>query len=155
MVYMPQLLLLIGFTLGAADPLEYLRENWLDIPRFIAAGAVLAIFTTTMPLAAAAYTTRRAYAAVIVIGLWFITAATGAILAESIGGRAGKWFAMIDIGRVPVHINDMIFNKASDQTEAVVRFASEQPDLVIIGWYLVLIAVPGFLLWWRYRRLRL
>ena len=154
MIYMPQLLLTIGFILGAADSLDYLRDNWLDIPRFISAGAVLALFTTTMPLAAAAYTTRRAYAAVIVIGLWFITAATGAILKEAIEGSAGKWFAMIDIGSMPVYINDMIFDKMFDQSEAIGRFASEQPNAIIIGWYLLLIAVPGFLLWWRYRRLR-
>lgn len=156
MVYMPQLLMLIGLTLGAADSLDYFRENWLDIPRFIGAGAVLALFTTTMPLAAAAYTTRRAYAAVFVIGLWFITVATGNALAEAIGGSGGKWYALIDIGSVPIYINDMIFNNIlNNQSDAVNRFASEQPDAIIIGWYLLLVAVPGFLLWWRYRRLRL
>ena len=155
LVYIPQMLLVIGLTLGAADSFEYFRENWRDIPRFIGAGVVLALFTTTMPLAAAAYTTRRAYAAVFVIGLWFITVATGNALAEAIGGSGGKWYALIDIGSVPIYINDLIFGETFNQSEAVGRFASEQPNAIIIGWYLLLVGVPGFLLWWRYRRLRL
>ena len=76
LIYLPQIVLLIGLTLGATEPLDYLRDNWLDVPRFVGAGLVLAILTTTLPMSAAAFTTRRAYAAAFVIGLWFV--ATGA-----------------------------------------------------------------------------
>ena len=62
-----QLTLFIGLTLAADEPLSYLRDNWLDIPRFLGAGLVVAVFTTTLPLAVSAFTTRKAYAAAFVI----------------------------------------------------------------------------------------
>ena len=75
-IYSGQVLLLLGLTLGAPEPLEYLRENWLDIPRFLGAGLAIAIITTTIPLAAASLTDRRAYATVAVIGLFLISTIT-------------------------------------------------------------------------------
>ena len=152
LVFMPQLLLSIGLTLGAADPLDYLRDNWLDIPRFIGAGIALSLFTTTMPLAAAAYTTRRAYAAVFVIGLWFVALGTASALTEEIGGSGGKWYALIDIGSVPIFINDMIFNK-TDSSELIIEM-KRLPTLVVYAWYLILTAGPAALLLWRYKNLR-
>ena len=75
-IYSGQVLLLLGLTLGASEPLEYLRENWLDIPRFLGAGLAIAVITTTIPLAAASLTDRRAYATVAVIGLFLISTIT-------------------------------------------------------------------------------
>ena len=75
-IYSGQILLLLGLTLGASEPLEYLRENWLDIPRFLGAGLAIAVITTTIPLAAASLTDRRAYATVAVIGLFLISSIT-------------------------------------------------------------------------------
>ena len=56
LVYSGQIVLFIGLTLVADEPLEYLRANWLQVPRFLAAGALLAIFITTLPLAVSAFT---------------------------------------------------------------------------------------------------
>ena len=75
-IYSGQVLLLLGLTLGASEPLEYLKENWLDIPRFLGAGLAIAVITTTIPLAAASLTDRRAYATVAVIGLFLISTIT-------------------------------------------------------------------------------
>ena len=75
-IYSGQVLLLLGLTLGASEPLEYLRENWLDIPKFLGAGLAIAVITTTVPLAAASLTDRRAYATVAVIGLFLISSIT-------------------------------------------------------------------------------
>ena len=75
-IYSGQVLLLLGLTLGASEPLEYLRENWLDIPKFLGAGLAIAVITTTIPLAAASLTDRRAYATVAVIGLFLISSFT-------------------------------------------------------------------------------
>ena len=152
LVYVPQMVLLIGLTLGASDPLDHLRENWLVIPRFLGAGLTLALFTTTLPLSAAAFTTRRAYAAVFVIAIWVIGLATGNALVETVAGNNAKWFALIDIGSVPILINDMVFNHVSD--EGLLEAARQLPRAAVIGWYLLLIVGPGFALWWRYRRIR-
>ena len=56
LVYSGQMVLFAGFTLSAEEPLTYVRENWLDVPRFLAAGAVIAVFTTTIPLAVSGFT---------------------------------------------------------------------------------------------------
>ena len=37
--WLPQFVLLAGLVLGASDPAAYLGDNWLDIPRFLLAGA--------------------------------------------------------------------------------------------------------------------
>ena len=59
---MGQVLVLAGNLLLAEKPGEFLRENWLDIPSFIVAGAIITVFVTTIPMAVAAFTDRRAYA---------------------------------------------------------------------------------------------
>ena len=74
LVYSGQLVLWVGLVLSASDPAEYLRQNWLDIPRILGAGLVVAVFLATAPLAVAAFTDRRAYAAAFVIGLFIISA---------------------------------------------------------------------------------
>ena len=166
-----QVVLLIGLTLAAEDALDHLRDNWLDIPRFILAGAAVAVFTATLPLAVSAFTTRRAYAAAFVIGVFIISAIVGGALSECdeeqrqssprggeirietrcepATGDAAKWFALISIPQVPMHVNDLIFDvEEEDRTNMVV---SDLPDVVPVGWYLLLTAGMGFALWWRYR----
>ena len=172
-IYTGQVVLMIGLTMSAAQPFEYLRDNWADIPRFLSAGLVIAILTTTIPLAAAAFTTRRVYASAFVIGLWLISAATAGILISGTeererteNGVVVEWesnsllgdtdfaplVALIDIGNAPIHISDMIFDK-KDNDNQVMEKVAELPAIVPILWYVILVLVPGFLLWNRYRRL--
>ncbi len=173
LVYSGQIVLFIGLTLVADDPLEYLRANWLQVPRFLGAGALLAIFITTLPLAVSAFTTRRAYAAAIVIGLFVISAATAGGLTECReshdggenvqgcereAGDAAKWFALVDIGQIPSHVNRMIFadNAQARSTEpSVVTAVRELHSTVPVGWYILMTAMPGLLLLWRYKSIRL
>ena len=85
LVYSGQLVLWLGLVLSASDPAEYLRENWLDIPRILGAGLVVAVFLATAPLAVAAFTNRRAYAAAFLIGLFLISATVSGVLTECRG----------------------------------------------------------------------
>jgi ABC-2 type transport system permease protein len=169
LVYSGQVVLLVGLVLSAAEPLDYLRDNWLDIPRFLAAGVVVAVFTTTLPLTVAAFTTRRAYAAAFVIGLYVISLPVAGIMTECeehggpprnrpgtaecepVAGGAAKWFGLVDIGRVPIHVSDMIFGVENESQLSIQ--VKKLPDIIPIGWYLLLAAGPGFLLWMRYRRM--
>ena len=151
-VYLPHVILFLGLSLSAPDVWDYLQNNWLNIPRFIASGLIVAVFTTTIPLAVAAFTTRRAYAAAFVIGLFIVSTATGNALVEEIGGASAKWYALIDITSVPIFINDMIFNKA-DSSELIGEL-KRLPAMVVYAWYLVLTVGPASLLWWRYQNLR-
>ncbi len=170
-VYSGQILLFLGLLLTASDPVDYVRENWLDVPRFLAAGFVVAVFTTTLPMAVAAFTSRRAYAAAFVIGLWIVSASAAGILTTCeetvvttstdgtvtvtaqecvpLAGDFGKWFALLDIGETPIRINDLIFGEEPES--GLGALAQELPDIVPIGWYLIMTAGPGFVLWRRYQ----
>ena len=171
-LYAGQAVLFVGSTLAAEAPLDYIRDNWLDVPRFLGAGLVLALFATTLALAAAAFTTRRAYAAAFLVGLFIISSVAAAALTECseeyheaqvefgagpqvpcdpLTGRAAKWLNLIGIVQAPIHVNDLIFDNENDGLG--LRYMKELPYGVPIAWFALLVAGPGFALWWRYRRL--
>ncbi len=156
LLYLGQIFMLVGLTLGATEPLTHLRENWLDIPRFLGAGFAVALFTTTIPLAVASFTTRRAYAAAFVIGLFMISGAVASSLAQGLqheGFEAARWVAMLDLGNAPIHINDLIFNETSSVTAQ--DPARNVPAALRVLWYAVLTVGPGLILWRRYVRIGL
>ena len=169
-LYFGQTILFVGFTLAADDSWTYLKANWQDVPRFLAAGAVFAAFATTLPLAAAAFTNRRAYAAAFVIGLYLVSSVTAAALTDCgdefreeqerfggpvraecnrLTGDAAKWYNLIGIVQAPVHLNDVIFDRDNDGMS--LQLLDELPAGVTVGWFALLIVVPGGVLWWRYR----
>ncbi len=167
LVLVGQVVLLIGLTLAAEEPLEYLQDHWLDIPRFLLGGLVVAVFTTTLPMAVAAFTTRRAYAAAFVIGIFIISIPVAEILSdcgehreagliegpcEPQTGEPGKWLALLNVPQISMHVNDLIFDV--DDEDRTNRHVADLPEIVPVGWYLLLVGGPGFALWWRYRRIR-
>ena len=170
LVYSGQIVLLAGLILSASEPLDYLRDNWLDIPRILGAGLLVAIFFTTLPLAVSAFTNRRAYAAAFVIGLFIISFPAAGILTECneredgrrrsaegtrqcepLTGDAAKWIGLVDVGSVPTYVNDMIFGVEDEGHRR--QLIAELPRIVPIGWYVVLTSGMAFVLWWRYKRL--
>ena len=129
---------------------------------------MLAAFITTLPLAVAAFTNRRAYAAAFVIGLFIISTAVADILTscdnhngrssaagsaecEPLTGDLAKWFGLVEMGKVPTNVNNMIFGKEDEGGQA--QLISELHWIVPIGWYVVLTGGLGFVLWSRYKRL--
>lgn len=174
LAYSGQVFLLFGFLFTAGDPVDYLRDNWLDIPKFLAAGALVALFVTTIPLAVSAFTTRRAYASAFVIGVFIIslplagsltsistcegdwTTEGGASGVESVQceratGDLAKWFTLLDVGRAPIHMSDIIFGSESEDDIAEVR--KELHASIPIAWYALLVLGPAAVLLLRYRRL--
>ena len=143
-IYAGQALLLAGLALGAGSPADYLRDNWLDIPRSIAAGMAIAAVTTTIPLAAASLTTRRAYAALAVIALFLTSVTVSGILLTEVE-QIGSWARLIDFGGITLQVNDLIF----DQYDGDDRL----PSVAAAAWWAIVVAVPAFILWQRYRRL--
>ena len=170
LVLFGQIVLFGGLTLAAAEPLEYVRDNLLEIPRFVVAGVVVAVFATTIPLAVSTFTIRRTYAAAFVIALFLVPLPVAAILSlcdeggghrDSFGpaqqqcepatGDAAKWFALLSFPEVPMHVSDLVFDDESgSEFAALVR---EHPAAVPVGWFLMLTIIPGFVLWWQYRRM--
>ena len=150
-VWLPQVILFLGLSAGDPVPVVYLEKHWLDVPRFLLAGAAMALYATTLALLTASFTTRRAYASVFLVGLFVITTPFTVGLASQIGGKAGEWISMFNLTNIPVHVNDVIFGDISEITsEAPAR---KLGPTMLVSWYFVWTLVPGAVLWWRYRRL--
>jgi ABC-2 type transport system permease protein len=149
--WLPQFVLLAGLIMGNPDPATYMREHWVDVPRILAAGGALAVYTTTLAMVVAAFTTRRAYASVFLVGLFVITTPFTTGLASEIGGTAGQWISMFNLSNIPVHVNDLVFGEPSAVTRGAP--ARELPAWLLVAWYGLWVVVPGGVLWARYRRL--
>jgi ABC-2 type transport system permease protein len=149
--WMPQIILFLGLSMSAVDPAAYLRAHWLDVPRFLTAGLAMAAYVTSLAMLTASFTTRRAYAAVFLVGLFVITTPFTVGLAEEIEGAAGQWISMFNLTNIPLHVNDVIFGGFSEFTEdAPARLL---PASTRVAWYFAWTLVPSALLWWRYRRM--
>jgi ABC-2 type transport system permease protein len=147
----PQILLFLGLVLDSPDPVEYLRVRWLDMPKFLAAGLALAVYTTTLAMLTASFTTRRAYASVFLVGLFVITTPFTVGLASEIDGPVGQWISMFNLTNIPVHVNDIIFGTVSEITEDAP--AGQLAPWIRVAWYFGWTLIPGAILWARYRRL--
>ncbi|HJU75310.1 MAG TPA: ABC transporter permease subunit [Gemmatimonadaceae bacterium] len=149
--WLPQIILLLGLSMGDPTPVAYLRKNWLDIPRFLAAGLVMAAYITTLAMLTASFTTRRAYAAVFLVGLFAITTPFTMGLAAEIGGRTGQVISLFSLTNIPLYVNDIIFGEVSEVTS--IAPARTLPKPMLVGWWFAWTVIPGVILWWRYRRL--
>jgi ABC-2 type transport system permease protein len=150
--WLPQIILLLGLAGGDPAPMDYLKKNWLDIPRFLTAGLAMSAYATTLAMLTASFTTRRAYASVFLVGLFVITTPFTIGLASEIEGTAGQWISMFNLTNIPVHVNDIIFGELSDLTEEAP--ARLLPEWVRGTWFFAWTAIPAFVLWARYRRLK-
>jgi ABC-2 type transport system permease protein len=150
-LWLPQFILFLGLSGGAPAPVEYLGKHWLDVPRFLAAGAAMAVYATTIAMLVASFTTRRAYASVFLVGLFIITTPFTVGVADEIGGKAGQWISMFNLTNIPVHVNDVIFGDVSDVTEEAP--ARKLGPAILVAWYFACTLLPAGALWWRYRRL--
>ncbi len=149
--WLPQIVLLAGLAFGAPQPAEYLQDNWLDIPKFLAAGAAMAVYTTGMGLAVAAFTTRRGYASVGLVGLFLISQFVAGALGETVTGTAGEWLGLISLSDPPLHINELVF-QVDDSLNAG-QAARDLPTGIRIAAYFVFTLVPIGVLVGRYKRL--
>ena len=73
----PQALLYLSFVLSDDSPWGYIKDHGRDLWAIFAIGLILAVFMTSLALAAASLTSRRAFASAGVIAFVFITAAIG------------------------------------------------------------------------------
>ena len=91
---LPQFVLVIGNGLANEDLVEYVQDNWKDIPRTVAAGAAIAVTAAAVSLAIASQTSRRSYATVAVVAWFLLTLPIAGILVFEVGG-AGKLAAFL------------------------------------------------------------
>ena len=148
---LPQVILFLGLSGGDPKPMEYFVAHWIDIPRFVAAAIVMALYATTLALLAASFTTRRAYASVFLVGLFVITTPFTIGLAQEIPGVGGQWISMFNLSNIPVHVNDVIFNDVSEITKDAP--ARKLGASILVAWCAAWTVIPAGILWSRYRRL--
>jgi ABC-2 type transport system permease protein len=148
--WLPQVILLAGLVLGANEPGSYLADNWPDVPRFLLAGLVLAVYVATLATVVASFTTRRAYAAAFLVGLFVVSATVIGSVTEAIAQGTGRWLALLSIRDVPLFLNDLIFpGTASAGADA----AESLPGSIQVGWYVLIVCLAALVTWRRYRRL--
>ena len=150
-VLLPQIILFLGLLLSDPVPFNYLKAHWDDIPKFLAAGTVMAMYTTTLALLTASYTARRAYASVFLVGLFVVSAPFTIGLAQELDGPAGQWVSMFNLTNIPLHVSDIIFGEVAELTN--VAPARELGPTMLLMWCAAWIVIPATLLWSRYRRL--
>lgn len=149
--WLPQVILFLGLSMGDPSPASYLAAHWQDVPRFLAAGLVMATYLTTLAMLTASFTTRRAYAAIFLVGLFLVLTPFTVPLAEEIKGTAGQWISMFNLTNIPVHVNDLIFGDTSEITRDAP--ARQLAPWVRVAWYFAWTLVPASVLWSRYRRM--
>ena len=178
LVYSGQVILFAGYLLTVDGPGSWLQDNWLDIPRFLGAGVLFALFVTAIPMAAAAVISRRAYVAVFVIAAFLATSLTADGLAgaencetvetrdgsgqfvssepetcEPVVGDAAPYISLINLFQAPQSLNDMIFDEPGESPSG--EAVEELNRVFPIGAYAIFTALPCLFLWQRYRRLSL
>lgn len=149
--WLPQVLLFMGLSMGAPEPIAYLKLHWMDVPRFMTAGFIMSAYITTIAMLTASFTTRRAYAAVFLVGLFIISTPFTIGLAQELDGAAGQWVSMFNLTNIPLHISDIIFDEVTELTKnAPARTLGPN---VLGMWYAAWTIIPAAILWSRYRRL--
>src|SRR5688572_14694424 len=131
--WLPQIILFLGLSMGAPDPVNYLRLHWLDIFRFLGAGMAMAAYATSLAMLTASFTTRRAYASVFLVGLFVISTPFTVGLASELDNKVGQWISMFNLTNIPVHVNDIIFNDVSEITEDAP--ARQLGSTMLVMWY--------------------
>jgi len=148
--WLPQFVLAAGLVLGAPEPGAYLGDHWLDIPRFLLSGAVLAVYVSTLGALVATFTTRRAYATAFLVGLFVLSAAVVGGAATALSSGTARWVTLLNLRNVPLFLNDRIFGMVST---AAPFEAEHLPAGVLVAWYLLLVGGAAAVVLSRYRRL--
>lgn len=176
LAYAGQIVLQVGLVLTADSQVDYIKENWGDVLRILFVGVVVALFISVAPMAVAAFTTRRAYAAAAVIAgfmivnittnaltveectTWSATQSDGSLSSsEECSRLTGDWapyIGLLDVGSVTDNITVMVFD-TEPEGPAMMAVAELENDAWPIGAYLAFTGIPALLLWNRYRRVRL
>ena len=176
LVYSGQIVLMAGLAFTASEPLDYLRDNWADIPRILLMGALISLFISVVTLAVSAYVIRRAIAAAVIIGAYLVIAGVvdGLTFAENcldegagfgeqafyedvdcdyITGDFAPFIALLSPSGVTDNVNALVFDLPPQSPSLLA--VRELPDTAPYAAYLLWTLVPAALLWNRYRRIRL
>jgi ABC-2 type transport system permease protein len=95
--WVPEAILFTWNVLDASSPGAFLRDNWDVVPRFLAAGALVAVVLTTLALLVSSFATRRAYASVAMLAVLFVGSAVGGIAQDNFTGTVADAVSLVGI----------------------------------------------------------
>jgi ABC-2 type transport system permease protein len=107
--WLPAAILFSWNALDASSPVSWLADNWDVVPRFLAAGATVALVLTTLSLFVASFATRRAYAAVSILAALFVGSAIGGIAEENFSGSVSDTLSLASVPQAIVDSVHWIF----------------------------------------------
>lgn len=136
--WLPQAVLFTGLALSVSHPASYLADYWFDVPRFLVAGAAIALWVSTLAALVSSFTTRRAHAAAFLVGVFIVSSTVVTSVADAVSTGAGRWIALLSVRDVPLLVNDLVFHGAGT---IGAKQAADLPGAVQLGWYLVAVAV--------------
>ena len=111
----PEAVLFTWNVLDAEHPGSFLRDNWDVVPRFLAAGALVAVVLTTLALLVASFATRRAYASVAMLAVIFIGSAIGGIAEDNFSGGAADAVSLVGLPQAMTDAVRWIFDDEVDR----------------------------------------
>lgn len=110
----PHLVLTLGSTLAAADPVTGLIDELPAIPRYLASVLLATGLLALVGAVVSAWVPRRAYATATIIAIFIIPPIIVAILAELAAGDAAYLLVFASVGDVLDGLNAAIFGTIAD-----------------------------------------
>lgn len=132
--WLPEAILFTWNVLDATAPGTFLADSWDIVPRFLAAGALVATVLTTLALLVSSFATRRAYASVAMLAVLFVGSAIGAIAEDDFSGGIADAVTLVSI---PQALTDAVHWIFADDVDRPVSGA------VAVAWLLGLTVVLG------------
>jgi ABC-2 type transport system permease protein len=112
---LPEAILFAWNALDAEKPGTFLADNWDVVPRFLAAGATVAVVLTTLALLVSTFATRRAYASVAMLAVLFIGSAIGSIAEEDFSGTVADVVSLAGLPQALIDAIHWIFGDEVDR----------------------------------------
>lgn len=146
-VLLPQLVLTVGAALGAADPIQGLRDDAEDIPRYLVVGVLSSGLLAGIASVIAAWTPRRAYATAMIIAIFIVPPIIVALTSELAAGDLARILVLVSPGDVIDGLNAAIFGTIPDSPAVG---AADLPDVAYVGAAIVGIVGAGAIVLRRY-----
>jgi ABC-2 type transport system permease protein len=143
----PPLLLFLGKTLLADNPISYLGDHVADLGRIAVFGTLVSAYYAAISLAIAAYTNRKGVAAAIMVGGALIVSLLANGLFDALESSARRYLVLVSPLDIGAAISHWMFGGLDD---AVGLAAVELPSIAYVGGVLVLAAIASLVMYRRY-----
>lgn len=148
LTFLPQAVMFFGNALASSDTLEYLRENFDQLPRLTATAVVISMFAAAIALAIASHTSRRAYATGGIIALFALSSTIALILFETLGWDGpGRFTYLLGLYFLMRGTTYWFFGAEADPTNELAK-----ADIPGVVYFLVVAAITALATWILLRR---